>query len=131
MVCPIHVFRALPELRAHPDYCTNPKRVKHRDGLLAILVDRFECKTTAAWSGLLADSGLAYGPINDTGQVFADPQVIHRDMVRARRREGRGEGEGEIGREEMEKGIIQRIAVGRADRARARLPTNRSSTVTW
>lgn len=64
-------------------FATNPQRVENREELIARLSDCFQTRTTAEWCGVLATSGLAFGPINTIAQVFADPQVQHQNMVRA------------------------------------------------
>jgi crotonobetainyl-CoA:carnitine CoA-transferase CaiB-like acyl-CoA transferase len=37
-------------------------------------------RSTAAWIADLEARGVPCGPINDYGQVFQDPQVVHRGM---------------------------------------------------
>jgi succinate--hydroxymethylglutarate CoA-transferase len=71
----------LSELPVLEKYRTNPARVKHRVELLAILQERLSSRSSAEWLDALDGSGLAYGPINKVGEVFADPQVLHREMV--------------------------------------------------
>lgn len=69
-----------PTLADNPDYATNPLRVKHRDALVARLAG-----LTTQWKrdDLLARLDAAHvpaGPINTVADVFADPQVIARQM---------------------------------------------------
>jgi crotonobetainyl-CoA:carnitine CoA-transferase CaiB-like acyl-CoA transferase len=70
-----------PEWRTTPEFADNAARVKHR-GLLA---ERIEAITAhhvrAHWLSVLEQHEIPCGPINDYAQVFADPQVIARDMV--------------------------------------------------
>jgi formyl-CoA transferase len=56
-------------------------RVTRRKELEAILAPRFETETTATWLDRLEEAGVPAGPILTYDQVFADPQVIHREMV--------------------------------------------------
>ena len=69
-----------PELAANPEYKNNVGRLKHREeliGKLSALTARFKRDDLLA---KLETQGVPAGPINDVGQVFADPQVIHRGM---------------------------------------------------
>ena len=69
-----------PELAKDPAYRTNPDRVANR----AVLVDILAGLTrTFARDTLLASLeavGVPAGPINTVGEVFADPQVVHRGL---------------------------------------------------
>ncbi|SHO62552.1 Crotonobetainyl-CoA:carnitine CoA-transferase CaiB [Pseudoxanthobacter soli DSM 19599] len=69
-----------PELAKDPAYRTNPDRVTNR----AVLVDILAGLTrTFARDTLLASLeavGVPAGPINSVGEVFADPQVVHRGL---------------------------------------------------
>ena len=61
-------------------YVTNALRVHNRDTLtpaLAAETARFERDTLLT---LLEEAGVPGGPINTVGDVFADPQVLHRQM---------------------------------------------------
>ena len=67
-------------LAENPDYLTNPLRVKHREALVARLTG-----LTQEWrrDELLAQLDAAHvpaGPINTVADVFADPQIIAREM---------------------------------------------------
>jgi crotonobetainyl-CoA:carnitine CoA-transferase CaiB-like acyl-CoA transferase len=68
------------DLAAHPDYATNPLRVKHRTVLCAALAERL---LTFARDDLLRDlekAGVPAGPINTVADVFEDGQVQWRGM---------------------------------------------------
>jgi crotonobetainyl-CoA:carnitine CoA-transferase CaiB-like acyl-CoA transferase len=70
----------LPEMATAPDFLTNADRVSHRDTMTARLT-----AATRGWkmADLLAaceGAGVPAGPINDMGQVFADPQVVARGL---------------------------------------------------
>lgn len=69
------------DLAADPAYATNPGRVENRRALIAILEERFQQRTTAEWDKALLEVNLPCGPINSIDQVFADPQVLARDML--------------------------------------------------
>jgi formyl-CoA transferase len=67
-----------------PRFATNPERVRHRDLLVGLIGERLARRPAREWLSLLEPAGVPCGPINDLGQVFADPQVRHRGMeVRA------------------------------------------------
>lgn len=71
----------LDELADHPDYATNPMRVKHRDVLLPLVRDAMRKKTRAEWLDLFEKSNIPAGPINSISEAFSLPQVAARDMV--------------------------------------------------
>jgi crotonobetainyl-CoA:carnitine CoA-transferase CaiB-like acyl-CoA transferase len=81
------IFRRLCEVLGHPEWSSLPEfadnasRVRHRGAL----ADRIEAITAqrprAHWLSLFDANGIPCGPINDYAQVFADPQVLARDMV--------------------------------------------------
>jgi crotonobetainyl-CoA:carnitine CoA-transferase CaiB-like acyl-CoA transferase len=69
-----------PELAAEPAYKDNEGRLAHR----AEMVERV-CALSARMSRAdllekLEAAGVPAGPINDLGEVFSDPQIVHRRM---------------------------------------------------
>jgi crotonobetainyl-CoA:carnitine CoA-transferase CaiB-like acyl-CoA transferase len=72
---------ALGELRADPRYESNAKRVGNREGLVAILADRFRARPRDEWIALLGGAEVPCGPINSISEVFADPQVLATRLV--------------------------------------------------
>jgi len=62
-------------------FATNPARVANRDVLEAELAGTIVRRTIADLMERLTTVGVPAGPINRVDQVFADPQVIHRDLV--------------------------------------------------
>lgn len=71
---------AMPALADDADYATNAARVRNRDRLVPILEALIRAKARAHWLRTLGEAGVPCGPVNDIGQVFADPQVIARQM---------------------------------------------------
>uniref|UniRef100_A0A8C5K6T7 Succinyl-CoA:glutarate CoA-transferase n=2 Tax=Jaculus jaculus TaxID=51337 RepID=A0A8C5K6T7_JACJA len=71
----------LPELIDDSKYKTNHLRVENRKELIKILSARFSEETTSQWLYLFEGSGIPYGPINNMKDVFAEPQVIHNDLI--------------------------------------------------
>jgi len=70
-----------PELATNPRYATNQQRVANRAELVPILQGIFSTNTVGYWTDALLAADLPVGPINTVDQVFADPQVIARQMV--------------------------------------------------
>lgn len=69
------------ELLSDPRFTANADRMANRAALERTLSETFMTRTTAQWLGVLDRAGVPCGPINDMSQVYADPQVIARDMV--------------------------------------------------
>ena len=69
------------ELLADPRFTLNADRMANRAALERTLSETFMTRTTAHWLGVLDRAGVPCGPINDMSQVYADPQVVARDMV--------------------------------------------------
>lgn len=69
-----------PTLADHPDYLDNKSRVKNRVALTAKLHLLCQRHAKADLLAGLEKVGVPAGPINDIGEVFADPQVIARGV---------------------------------------------------
>ncbi|MFT5722483.1 MAG: crotonobetainyl-CoA:carnitine CoA-transferase CaiB-like acyl-CoA transferase, partial [Motiliproteus sp.] len=69
-----------PGLAFHGDFATNRARVENRNDLTPIVELLISKQPSAWWLEKLAEGGVPCGPINDLEQVFADPQVQHRQM---------------------------------------------------
>ena len=70
----------LPELAADERYRTNPQRVKHREELNPRIAEVLRQRPVAEWQQALEAAGVPSGPINGFAEVFADPQIQHRQM---------------------------------------------------
>ena len=70
----------LPEMANHPDFLTNAKRVENRAEMTRRLTEATRQMTKADLLAACEDQGVPAGPINDLAEVFADPQVIARQM---------------------------------------------------
>jgi crotonobetainyl-CoA:carnitine CoA-transferase CaiB-like acyl-CoA transferase len=70
-----------PELADDPRFRTNQDRVAHRAELLAILADVMRHRPAAEWCRRLWDAQVPAGPVNTLDEVFADPQVLAREIV--------------------------------------------------
>jgi len=71
----------LEELLSDPRFATIRDRASHRDELDRALALRLRTRDTHAWLEALHAAGVPCGPVNDVGQVFADPQVVHLGMA--------------------------------------------------
>ncbi len=81
------LFRRLCDALGHgewaaiPEFADNASRVRHRDALAA-QIESITCQQPREhWLALLEANDVPCGPINDYAQVFADPQVLAREMV--------------------------------------------------
>ena len=73
-------FAGAAELAVDPRFATNAKRVVNRRALYDLLEAITVTKTSQVWLDGLAGLGVPAGPVNQVDEVFADPQVLHRDM---------------------------------------------------
>ena len=71
----------MPELKANPDYATNVERAQNRSTIVPQLQAVFIKHPVAYWVEKLQAVNVPCGPINDLADVFADPQLIAREMV--------------------------------------------------
>ena len=71
-----------------PDYATDPRfldnvsRLANRETLMPLLMEETAKFAKADILEKLAKAGVPAGPINTVPEVFADPQVVHRGVVR-------------------------------------------------
>jgi len=68
------------ELAGDARYATNAARVAHRTELVPIVAAALRERSTRDWLAALNDAQVPCGPINDIGEVFAEPQIVHRGM---------------------------------------------------
>ncbi|WP_317204158.1 CaiB/BaiF CoA-transferase family protein [Janthinobacterium sp.] len=79
-------FRSFCEVAGHAAWADdarfagNAARVQHRAALVALLEPALRTRTTHAWLAQLEEVGVPCGPINSIDQVFAEPQVRHRQL---------------------------------------------------
>jgi formyl-CoA transferase/CoA:oxalate CoA-transferase len=69
------------EWTGDPAFADNASRVSHRAALAARIEAITVTQPRAHWLALLEANDIPCGPINDYAQVFADPQVLAREMV--------------------------------------------------
>ncbi len=81
------LFRRLCEALGHtewasmPEFADNASRVRNRDALAARIEAVTVHQPRSYWLKRLDEHDIPCGPINDYAQVFADPQVLAREMV--------------------------------------------------
>ncbi len=73
-------FAGRAELAEDPRFATNADRVRNRAALYQVLPGLTAKKTAREWLDGLTERGVPCGPVNKLDQVFADPQVRHREM---------------------------------------------------
>ena len=70
-----------PDLASDERFARNQNRVRHRAQLVPMLESLMKSRSKADWLAALERAKLPCGPINNLAEVFADPQVQHREMV--------------------------------------------------
>jgi formyl-CoA transferase len=68
------------ELAEDPRFSRNDSRVRQRETLVPLLAAIIKKRKRDDWVSSLEAAGVPCGPINNTDQVFEDPQVRHRGM---------------------------------------------------
>jgi formyl-CoA transferase len=69
------------ELARDPRYRQNKDRVAHRAEMESLLTEVFAEREAAYWTERLLEVGVPSGPVNSVADVFADPQVLLRQML--------------------------------------------------
>jgi crotonobetainyl-CoA:carnitine CoA-transferase CaiB-like acyl-CoA transferase len=70
-----------PELASDSRFKTNPDRARHRLVLVPLLAEVLKTRRVAQWYADFDAAGVPSGPINTFAEVFADPQIMHREML--------------------------------------------------
>ena len=70
-----------PELASHECYATNAARVQNLHTLHPLVSEALLQRDLDDWLGLLEETGIPCGPINDVARVFKEEQVVHREMM--------------------------------------------------
>ncbi|MGQ0732745.1 MAG: CaiB/BaiF CoA transferase family protein [Acidobacteriota bacterium] len=69
------------EWAADPRFASDARRVEHREALASLIEQETARTPRAEWLSRLEAAGIPCGPINDYVEVFADPQVVAREMI--------------------------------------------------
>lgn len=64
-----------------PRFNSTAGRIEHREQILPILEKVFLERPRDEWLAALDEAGIPAGPVNELPEVFADPQVRHRQML--------------------------------------------------
>jgi formyl-CoA transferase len=81
------LFRRLCDVLGHtewidqPEFADNASRVRNREALAERIESITAQQPRSHWLAVLEANDIPCGPINDYAQVFADPQVVAREMV--------------------------------------------------
>ena len=70
----------LPEMATAPEYLKNANRVENREDMIAKLSARTVLMSKGELLTACEAKGVPAGPINSMDEVFADPQVVHRQL---------------------------------------------------
>jgi len=82
-----HIWERCAGALAHPEWPEDPRfrrgmdRMRNRPALEAEIEAVLATAPTGHWVKLLDDAGVPCGPVYTYGQLFADPQVVHRELV--------------------------------------------------
>ena len=71
----------LPQLVSQPEFSDNGARVQNREALRRKMEKGLMAGARQEWESKLLEAGIPCGPILSMGEVFADPQVLHLDML--------------------------------------------------
>ena len=70
-----------PELASDPRFLTNGDRMKNLGALTPVIAEALKKRKSADWIREFDAAGVPVGPVNKIGDMLADPQVAHREMV--------------------------------------------------
>jgi len=71
----------LQAIAGDPKFATNAQRVKNRGEVVVSISRVIATKTMDEWLDILDKAGVPCGPIYTIDRIFADPQVLARDML--------------------------------------------------
>ena len=71
----------LQAIAGDPKFATNAQRVKNRGEVVDSISPVIATKTMDEWLDILDKAGVPCGPIYTIDRIFADPQVLARDML--------------------------------------------------
>lgn len=71
-----------PELKQDERFATQPLRARNQEALAAILQEVFSKRMSTEWLQEFDRRGVPCAPINDFGEILADPHVEHMGLVK-------------------------------------------------
>ena len=80
------MWRRLAEVLGHPEWLTDPRfdaggRIRNRAELSSAIESALAGADVAVWVERLNDASVPSGPVLNVAEVFADPQVLAREML--------------------------------------------------
>ena len=69
------------DLLQDPRFATTSARIAHREEILPVLEAILRTRTRDEWLAVLDEHDVPAGPFNELPEVFADPQIRHREML--------------------------------------------------
>ena len=72
----------LEKVMEDPKFASNAKRVENREEIVKIISNLVATKKGEEWLKILTDAGIPCGPIYTVDKIFADQQVLHRQMLK-------------------------------------------------
>ena len=76
------VVLGMPGLAADARFARNADRLRHAEALAGLIANALRGRSMAECLSLLDAAGVPTSPINTVAQVFADPQVVARGLLR-------------------------------------------------
>jgi len=73
---------ACPEIAEDPKFSSNRARVENRGELISWFGERISKGTSKEWLGRFASKNIPAGPINDLADVFAEPIIGEREILK-------------------------------------------------
>ena len=70
-----------PDLTDHPDYVSNPQRIRHEKRLDELLNAEFATQSRDHWLARLRDAGVPCAPISTIKEAFGQDLVAERELV--------------------------------------------------
>jgi formyl-CoA transferase len=70
----------IAETGGDPRFASNALRIANREACIAAITPAMKRKTTAEWIAVLEPLGVPCGPVHRLDEVFANPQIGHRNM---------------------------------------------------
>ena len=70
----------IPDIASDPRFARNVDRVRNRETLIPLLGNTTRQRTAADWIAALDDKAVPCGAIHNLEEVFAHPQIRHREM---------------------------------------------------
>jgi crotonobetainyl-CoA:carnitine CoA-transferase CaiB-like acyl-CoA transferase len=68
-------------MASDPRFASNAKRVENRGALVEAMFAHLKERPAAEWLAILRREDVPADPIQDISEVFADPQVLAREML--------------------------------------------------